>query len=131
MEKRQKASDIFRETNYFLAEKTTFERAFPGIEDIHVTVEEFEDFSSKGTRHYNKTNAGEYIDCRNPICYGGGFNLGMLIRNMEMTRETEYETTMFCRGYHGSPKGRKNYGPCEHRFNVRIKIKYKDDNNQL
>lgn len=129
MEKRQKASDIFRETNYFLAQKTSFERAFPEIEDIRVTVEEFEDFSSVGwKRSFNKSNAGEYIDCRNSRCYGGGFDLGTLLRNMETKGETEYETTEYCRGYHGSPKGRKNYGPCEHRFKIRIEISYKDDN---
>jgi hypothetical protein len=127
MNRRQKASDVFRETNYFIGEKTTFEKAFPEIENIRVTVEEFEDFFSDGRkRFYSKENAGEYIDCSNPICYNGGFSLGSLIRNMVSTRQTELETTKFCQGYEGSPKGRKRYGPCEHRFKVKIEIKYKD-----
>lgn len=131
MEKRKKASDIFRETDCFLGEKTTFEKAFPEIEDIRVIVEEYEDFMSEGKkRYYSKANAGEYIDCSNPVCYNGGFNLGQIIRNMVISHQTKLETTEYCQGYEGSPKGRKKYGPCEHYFKVNIEIKYKNNSDE-
>lgn len=127
MKERLKASDVFRETDYFISQKTTFEKVFPEIEDIRVTVEELRDFFTEGRkRYYSKANASEYIDCSNPLCYNGGFSLGHLIRNMVMSHQTELETTEYCQGYEGSPKGRKRYGPCEHRFKVKIEIKYKD-----
>lgn len=127
MDRRQKASDVFRETKFFLGEKTTFEKAFPEIEDIRVTVQEFKDAFTEGRkRNYSKADVSEYIDCSNRICYNGGFSLGQLIRNMVMSHKTELETTEYCQGYEGSPKGRKRYGSCDHRFKVKIEIKYKD-----
>jgi len=130
MDNRLKASDVFQRTEYLLAEKSTFERAFPRIEDIRVTVEELEDYDTKiRDRYFNKSNAGEYINCSNRLCYGGGFRLGEIIRRMEESGEIERETSEYCHGYNGSPKGRKNYGPCEHRFNIKIKLQYKDEGN--
>lgn len=127
--RRHKASDIFQNTNYLFGEKTSsFDRAFPNIEDIRVSVEEYEDFSKVRDRLLNKNNAGEYVDCSNRLCYSGGFHLGSLIRRMSENREVEKEVTEYCHGYNGSPKGRKNYGPCEHRFNIKIKIMYKAEN---
>lgn len=127
MEKRQKASDVFRETDFFMAKKSPFEEAFLDISDIRIEVTERKNFSSADRKRYYGKDASEYVDCSNPACYNGGFRLGALIRNMVNRGQTELETTEFCQGYHGSPKGRRNYGPCEHRFKVIIKIKYKED----
>ena len=38
--KRQKASDVFRETDFFLAKKSGFDQAFPQIATLSGTVEE-------------------------------------------------------------------------------------------
>ncbi len=45
---------------------------------------------------------------------------------MVTTKETEKEIPYIgCQGYKGSPKGRKNYGPCGNSFKVKITITYK------
>lgn len=128
VDKRQKASDIFQQTTYLMGEKTTFEKAFPNIKDIGVTVEESSDGFSEGVkRYFSKDSASEFIDCRNPLCYNGGFSLGSLIRHMEDSHMTELSTVEYCQGYEGSPKGRKKYGLCGHSFEVKIQIKYKKE----
>ena len=61
-EKRQKAQDVFNQGNYLLAEKTTFEKAFPQVEECVVTVEE----SSDGIYNRNSPqiyrNPGQFIN---------------------------------------------------------------------
>ena len=76
---RQKASDVFRETNFLLGEKVAFAKAFPSIETLRVEVEE----DGEGVRYewgrvsvYTQDRAGEYINCSNSLCYNGGFRLG-------------------------------------------------------
>lgn len=129
---RKKASDVFQKTNYAFAEKTTFEKAFPSIDDINIEVSEDGDGVSewRSNRYYNKISAGEFINCSNSLCYNGGFRLGDIIRHMVRNKLTEYETTKSCQGYEGSPKGRKRYGKCYNSFDVKIKIKYKEEQEQ-
>jgi hypothetical protein len=128
-EKRMKASDVFRKTEYFLGAKTTFEKAFPEIKDIQVEVTEEGDgvIPRLETQFYTKSNCGEYIDCSNPRCYKGGFRLGSIVRLMVSKRKTHDKFDLSCQGYEGSPKGRKNYGPCENSFKVVVKIEYRPD----
>ena len=107
-EKRQKAQDVFNEGNYVFGHKTTFEKAFPEVEQCIVEVHE----SGHGVSAWNQgvsryTNPGEYINCSNSLCYTGGFNIGWPIRDMVRKRETEREDTALCQGSEGSPKGRR------------------------
>ncbi|EMT38140.1 hypothetical protein TthWC1_2382 [Thermoanaerobacter thermohydrosulfuricus WC1] len=127
-DKRQKASDVFQETNYLFAEKTTFEKAFPMIEDIEVKVIEYGEGVNEWNRerYYNKFTAGEYINCSNRLCYNGGFSLGRIIRYMVMNNMKEYQTKEICQGYEGSPKGRRKYRDCLNTFHITVKIKYKE-----
>ena len=106
-DKRQKASDVFRETNFFLAKKSRFQ-AFPQIATLSGTVEEDGDGVSErfGVRSLGK-DTGEYFDCSNPLCY-----------NKEDTR--------LCEGYEGSPKGRRRYQDCMNSFRIKVDIKYRD-----
>lgn len=125
-ERRQKASDVFKDANFVFADKVPFEEAFPQLKSVSVRVEEFGHSVGKwNTRHYDRV--GEYIDCRNSLCYNGGFSIGELIRDMVRTKETEREETKFCQGYEGSPKGRRKYKDCMNRFQVRVTLEYKDD----
>lgn len=125
---REKASDIFNQTEY-LVPKTTFEKAFPQIEHIRVEViesgEGINDWNEKRT--YSKHDMGEYINCHNKRCYNGGFSIGQIIRQMIYENKTELETTEFCQGYEGSPKGRKKYQDCMNYFEIKVGIKYKDE----
>jgi len=137
MEKdRLKASDVYNNTNYIFSKKVSFNEAYPMIEDITVKVEEYNSFSlmpdnSRGLyphkRFYNITNPpGEFVNCSNTICYNGGFALGDILREMVSKKETVREDTAGCQGYEGSPKGRRRYRSCIHRFDYKIIIKYNE-----
>lgn len=130
--KRQKASDVFRETNYLLGKTASFNEAFPTIEDLQVVVKE----SGKGARglhgeserrHWfdGKHPPGEYVDCSNPLCYDGGVRVGRYLRIMVRKEETEGEFSDLCQGYEGSPKGQRRYGPCSNLFQTEIELTYK------
>jgi hypothetical protein len=126
-DKRQKASDVFAETNFFLGEKVGFEAAFPQIEDLIVEVEEKGDgvpWDGKQYR-YGKTTGGEYVNCSNPRCYNGGFHLGGIIRSMISQKQTNLETSTICQGQEGSPKGRRIYQECMNYFKIKVSITYK------
>lgn len=128
-DERQKASDVFRESNLAFAKKVSFDEAFPEIEDLTVEVEEsghgVSDWHRKST--YRKQNLpGQYIDCSNPLCYNGGFSIGLILRQMVRNKQTELETSKLCQGNEGSPKGRRIYGKCMNFFEIKVSIKYKE-----
>jgi len=127
MEKRQKAQDVFNETNFPFSQKTTFEKAFPEVKSISVDVEEKGRgvYSGLGLHHYGKGNVGEFVNCSNPKCYNGGFNIGETIRSLYFNKNTEAEGKEECQGREGTPKGRRLYDRCENRFSYKVKIEYK------
>lgn len=133
---RKKAQDIFAESELIFASKTSsFDKACPEIENISVEVEEKgkgSDYRTLGRDNvrrmqYGKnTFPGEYINCSNYLCYGGGVHIGQIVRSMVWEKNTQYDKSLRCRGYEGSPKGRKKYGPCFTRFRVRITLSLKE-----
>jgi hypothetical protein len=46
---------------------------------------------------------------------------------MVRERKTEHEETGMCRGYTGSPKGRRRRQDCHHIFHVKMSVKYKQE----
>ena len=124
-----KASDIFRQTNYDFGEKVSFDEAYPGIEDIRVEVIEYGHGAKGGAASYytRKNTPGEFVNCSNLNCYGGGFSLGQILREMVGKKQKNFETTKTCKGYEGSPKGRKKYRDCFNSFEIKVSIKYKTD----
>ena len=128
-DKRQKAQDVFNESTPFLGTVDSFGKAYPTVAELTVTVTEEGDDLWHGSRTstYGKRSASEYINCSNPRCFNGGFHLGTILHRMTYDRETEWQGSEFCQGYEGSPKGRKNYGPCDHRFKIDIQITYGDE----
>jgi hypothetical protein len=127
-ERRQKAQDVFRESKPIFGTTSSFEKAFPMVDELKVNVTEKGDgvYGASSTRSLGK-QAGEYVDCSNPLCYNGGFQLGAILRDMTYARETQWSGSRMCQGYEGSPKGRKNYGPCWNEFEIAIEITYKKD----
>ena len=123
---RDKASDIFRKADFVFSKKVSFEEAFPSIEHIDIKVEHLGHYGVhewNKVQHFKKT--GEYLDCTNSVCYGGGFSIGELIRKMVDVNQTHLESHAFCKGYEGSPKGKRRYRSCTNSWNVTIDIKYK------
>jgi hypothetical protein len=128
-DKRQKASDVFRDATYVFSRKVPFEEAFPQIDDLRVQVRE----SSIGrtepirTSTYTTVNPpGEFVDCSNPLCYNGGVSVGSVIHAAVRDRKTECTETHGCQGYEGSPKGQRRYRSCLHTFEVTVNIRYKE-----
>ena len=125
--KRQKAPDVFRETDFFLAKKSGFDQAFPQIASLSGTVEEDGDGVNDrlSVRHLGK-DTGEYFDCSNPLCYNGGFSLGDILRSMIASGDTHKEDTRLCKGYEGSAKGRRRYQDCMNSFRIMVDIEYRE-----
>jgi hypothetical protein len=135
MKRHMKLSDVEAQTNYFIPRvQTTFEKAYPNVESIRVEVrptgEGFEPFrgQKEWLEVYSKDSFQPILNCRNQRCYGGGLQLDYLVRwSVVEARKTEFETTMFCAGHEGSPKGRRNDGPCDTMFKVKVNVVYKPE----
>ena len=95
--RRQKASDVFQETNFLFSKKSGFDQAFPQIASLKGTVEENGDGVSERRRisHLGK-DTGEYFNCSNPLCYNGGFSVGGILRGMVVSGTTHKEDSLFC-----------------------------------
>jgi len=125
MKSNPKAQDLFRP---FFGREASFEEAFPEIEKLSIEVTE----SEAGFHNFHKTSydkehpPGEFINCSNPVCYGGGFRIGMILSEIVRKKQTELNDSACCGGYEGSAKGRKRYRSCVHYFQFSIKIKYKE-----
>ena len=50
----------------------------------------------------------------------------MLSWSVVYPRRTEFEKTVSCKGYEGSPKGARKYNECSTYFTVKMTVKYKD-----
>jgi hypothetical protein len=132
-EDRKKASDVFRETNFLFAKKTSFAEAFPEILQVTVEVEESGTgvssgiFGNQQTRltRYTETSLGEYADCSNRLCFNGGIDIGSMLREAVREQKTEFGGTGRCQGYEGSPGGRRKHRECMNYFKVRGEITYK------
>ena len=119
---------MFGETTLLFGKTSEFGGAFPTIESLQIDVEEEGEgvsASTASTTYTMRTLPGEYVDCRNPLCYKGGFNLGAILRTMVERRQEDLQTIEHCQGYEGSPKGRRNDGPCDNRLKVRIRLRFK------
>jgi len=127
-ERRQKAQDVFKESKPFLGTVDSFQKAYPMVDELKVTVTEEGDgvLREYATSAYRRDSVREYINCSNSLCYNGGFHLGAILQDMTYAREARWSGSQMCQGYEGSPKGRKRYGPCLNRFEIAIEIKYKD-----
>jgi hypothetical protein len=130
--RRQKptANQLFAESlkDRLFVTPTTFDKAYPTVASIRVTGKQVGD--GVGTSKYNDgtvhlTEARQFVDCRNPQCYGGGFPIGQtiefMIQHREMHREVDYVS---CAGHEGSK--RKDYGHCCNALkNVVIDVEYR------
>jgi hypothetical protein len=87
--RREKASEFYRKRPPMFVQQAAFEEVFPDIDRVTVEVEE----SGYGAGGYEKSNLpGEFIDCSNPQCYGGGFSIGRILRDMTRQKQTSLST---------------------------------------
>src|SRR5712692_5186217 len=112
-----KASNLWRETDgqTLSGSKVSFERAFPTVADINVRVQG----PAGNPRLFKKSEFGEWIDCTDDRCDGGGFSIGSIIRRMVAEGATTTESVEACRGQernHGRSGGIR--GPCTKTYKV-------------
>lgn len=133
---RKGAQDLLNEANLVFATKGTFEDAFPGIATIRIEYEE----TGQGVRRFgtgghegagkgiltDKKRIGQYLRCSNPLCYGGGYDIVSVVRDMVSKNEEEREGSGCCQGNEGSPKGQRIYRTCMNYFKYRITITYSE-----
>ena len=113
------------------SKKGSFAEVFPSIESCVIEVERPKrgPYGEKEILKFTETNPpGEYVDCTNPKCYGGGFSIGIVLRKAVKNNDTNVNTSGLCKGQEGSPKGAKLDRDCMSHFSVAINIKYKSDN---
>ena len=125
MKEKKKAQDIFDETNFVFGTKTTFDKAFPKIKNINIEVIENGLYMNESRiSHYCKTNTSECVNCTNPRCHNGGFNVGEIIRDMVYKKETERDSSAECQGNEGRHKSRDIRTKCLNSFSYKILIEY-------
>lgn len=130
MKKRQKASDVFRESKHVFGDGVPFEEAFPEIKEAKVVCVQKGDGvrEASAERVYTSPRIGEFVDCSNPACYNGGFSVGQILRDMVRKKQTHLEDGRKCQGYEGSLKGRrKYYRPCFNHWDITVDVVYHEE----
>lgn len=115
-----------RSNRFFAGPPTTFEEAYPNVEDAIIEWKESTlGINPSGLGRASIKELGGLIQCRNPLCRRGGFEidfeLGMMIRK----KETVKEDMLVCPGDEGSPKGRRPGKRCLNGIKYKITVTYK------
>ena len=100
IKKRHTAQDTVNEGGFLFGQPTTFEKSFPQIEDIKIKgIEEGYGVDQWiNPRYFGKESIGQYINCRNPFCQRGGFEIGFDIWEMVRNKETYRKKDIFVEG---------------------------------
>ncbi len=132
----KKALETLMATEFVFSNKLSFREAFPEIEDLCMAVTETE---GKGKVVFDKTksclqnkrvygtNVGECIECHSPFCVNGGFSIREILRAMVRIHEQSKRGTILCKGSEGATNRNQKYLPCNHSFQFKIAVKYKDE----
>lgn len=135
-EERQNASDLLRGSDLYFGHEVAFTEVFPQIANLRIQVDQVEAIwgqpRSPGPHVFSMDRQpGEVVDCQDPRCYGGGLQLGELLRDVVRQKRTELETSKRCCGYEGSPKGQRRYRNCLTLFKVRIQLTYREESTSV
>jgi hypothetical protein len=104
--------------------RVPFEKAFPTIANVVIRVED----GLGSVRVFRKGEFGEYIDCTEPYCDGGGVSIGSIIRQMVSDRAPHHTTTEVCCGQERNPgRGRRPggvRGPCTKVYKISVDLEF-------
>lgn len=114
-------------SRYFGVGAKSFSEAFPEIEKIDVVVVDTNPQAGESkTSTYGMADLVEQtIECGHPKCIGGGFSIGLIVREMVKAKQIKDSRTISCEGVHGSKMGRSLFGPCRNVFEIKTTIKYR------
>lgn len=121
-----KGSEVFERSEFIMGRKAPWREVFPSIDQIRIEVTERGRGVSEGGIMVFDTYR-EYVDCHNPLCYGGGVRISLMLPDMVRNRRVDHEESRRCDGYEGSPKTRKFRKPCFNHFTVKIHLTYKPE----
>jgi len=116
----------------FFATPTTFEKAYPDIEEIEITVESMDKkiTTKEPEVSYHWRLAGRelsdlpaYVSCGNPLCNEGGFGIQKIVDSVYPERLTEGEGAITCRGH--EHMGRWQQRACLRGASYKIRAQYK------
>jgi hypothetical protein len=74
---------------------------------------------------FHSIKGGGLIECSNPLCRGGGYEIDSILSEMRRLRETERKGSISCPGDEGSPKGRRRGSRCGNKIQYTLTVKYK------
>ncbi len=102
-----------------------FEEAFPDLEDAQVewqwlNVEGLPLTGEVKQMHYKAGIFQGVIQCNNPSCQGGGFEVERVVDRMFQAGEAEKVGIIVCPGWEGEER------PCVRSISYRIKLVYKN-----
>jgi hypothetical protein len=112
-----------------------FDEVFPDVE--HADVEYTESGKFERTRlwatpyrqldhrRFHSIQHGGLIQCSNPLCRRGGYELDLILSEMRRAKETERKGAGPCPGDEGSPKGRRRGRRCGNTIEYTLTVKYK------
>lgn len=119
----------------------TIDGTLDALRKVQISVREVGHNAEPFTLHIiHKEAVREYVDCNNPLCFGGGISLGNVLREMVAGRQEEFIGTSFCTGQEGvrhtggrTPAGfvagdPEEPGPhpsCATRFEIEATLRYK------
>lgn len=123
MKRQKKASEILQSGTPVFGRTVGFNNIFPDIGTFEIEITELENAFHSTTGDFavfNQNNPpGEYFDCHNRSCRGGGVSITEVVRKMVSSRETICDVELQCRGYENAHRA------CYHHFRVRVALQYK------
>ena len=75
--------------------------------------------------HFTEATFRPVVDCKNPLCYGGGVGLDLILNDIVRERQKSFGTSKTCLGYEGT-KSRFERS-CTHRFHVMAETEFKSE----
>ena len=106
-----------------------FTNDFPGLENILIRYTErgrgvaAPNRFTTGARLHEVKEFGPDVGCSDPDCIGGGYRFTGDIQQMLMRGENVKSGESRCAGTRGTPKLRKNHGPCLNTIEYEIEIR--------
>jgi hypothetical protein len=106
----------------FLGATTSVNEAFPGIEEIDITIEQdtygyYCQHQWQRISHFTKSTIPRHMHCVNPRCQQGGVDLQSFVLS-----HSNGEFDISCNGHEGSPAGRRKGDPCDNHFKIKLNI---------
>lgn len=89
------------------------------VEGLHIHVVERGRRATPDDLHIRRVESvREHVPCHNPLCEGGGFSLGDVIRDWVRNRQEDFIGTSFCTGH-------EEQQSCHTRFEIQAALRYR------